>query len=59
MDISNNSVEELRTILCEQYGREVSFLEAKQYGLWLLKFYTHLSGNPLKQDENKDPPTSA
>lgn len=42
MRLDERSVNELRSILSKELKRNVTFEEAKLYGEWLLKFYSHL-----------------
>ena len=45
MNITDDSVAELRRILKKDSGMKVSTARARRIGEWLIQFYSHLSDN--------------
>ena len=54
MAISDESVRELRRILRKDLNKNISVKQARRFGEWILKFYSHLSENKKGTGVNDD-----
>lgn len=54
MPISDESVKELRKILKKDLNKNVSVKQARRFGEWILKFYSHLNENKKGTSVNDD-----
>ena len=45
MLLSTNSVDELKEILHKDLGKDITREQARKFGEWILKFYSHLAAS--------------
>lgn len=49
MSITDESAQELKGILQEDFKKEVSQEQARKFGEWILQLYAHLQNNQIEE----------